>query len=281
MPVWASEQDVSPTPARTAGFFGKKQIDRGRQQCYRHRTWQRSGERDKRTKTLMTGLLILLALAPFAAKAASLLWLANNYLAQSAYKILQLAAPLWWRRHVDQRRGLAVVWPLERGWPSATTWGLAVGIAAAAVGAAVVILPWLAVRLGIDAVPLRQDIDARFAMTPGRAALVVFFLSTWNAALEELHFRGWLDPELSRRFGDRVGIGGSAVAFAAMHLFIFANMRGATLLAMGLLFVTLAMMGVIWSLLARRPGGIHAAWLCHALTDAGLLTWGLFWLGYF
>ncbi len=229
----------------------------------------------------MTGLLFLLALAPFAAKVISLVWLGNNYLAQSAYKVFQLAAPLWWRRSVDRRRGLAVLWPLERGWPAASTWAIAVGIAAAAVATAVVVLPWLAARLGIEAEPLRQDLDARFSMTPGRAALVVLFLSTWNAALEELHFRGWLDPELSRRFGDRVGIGGSAIAFAAMHLFIFANMHGATYVAMALLFLTLAAMGVIWSLLARRPGGIHAAWLCHALTDAGLLTWGLFWLGYF
>jgi hypothetical protein len=48
-----------------------------------------------------------------------------------------------------------------------------------------------------------------------------------------------------------------------------------------LLFVALLLIAVVWSLLARRPGGIHAAWLSHAMTDAGLLTWGLFWLGYF
>ncbi|MFV2069965.1 MAG: hypothetical protein ACC645_23610 [Pirellulales bacterium] len=38
--------------------------------------------------------------------------------------------------------------------------------------------------------------------------------------------------------------------------------------------------GVVWSGITRLSGGIHAAWLAHGLTDAGLLTWGLFYLGY-
>ena len=54
---------------------------------------------------------------------------------------------------------------------------------------------------------------------------------------------------------------------------------GAAVLA--LVFVSLWIAGASWSLIARRPGGIHAAWLSHGLTDSGLLTWGLLWLGYF
>jgi hypothetical protein len=57
-------------------------------------------------------------------------------------------------------------------------------------------------------------------------------------------------------------------------------MTGATPLVLWLVFASLFIAGVSWSLIARRPGGIHAAWLSHGLTDAGLLTWGLFWLGY-
>ena len=38
--------------------------------------------------------------------------------------------------------------------------------------------------------------------------------------------------------------------------------------------------GVVWSGITRLSRGIHAAWLAHGLTDAGRLTWGLFYLGY-
>ena len=111
--------------------------------------------------------------------------------------------------------------------------------------------------------------------------IVVVFLTSINSALEELHFRAWLDPELSRRFGDSAGIVASAAAFGAMHVLIFANMRDVTPVVLGLVFLALFAMGTAWSMLARRPGGIHAAWFSHALTDAGLLTWGLYWLDYF
>ena len=229
----------------------------------------------------MTWLLFFLAAAPFAAKGVSLVWLANNYLAQSAYKVLQLAAPVGWRRFVERRRGLEQFWPVDQPWPRPATWAWGVAIAAVGIGLAIVCLPVLAGLFGVDAQTLRDDLDARFDMTPWRALLVVLFLTTLNSGLEELHFRVWLDRELSRRYGDPVGIIFSAAAFAAMHLFIFANMRGIAAAAFALLFAALFAVAVAWSLLARRPGGIHAAWLSHALTDAGLMTWGLFWLGYF
>jgi membrane protease YdiL (CAAX protease family) len=229
----------------------------------------------------MTSLLILLAVAPFVAKTVSLVWLGQNYLAQSSYKVFQLAAPVGWRRVFDRKRGWSCLWPIDEPWPSPSTWAMAVGVAVVAITIATLTLPALAEYLGIDAGRLREDFDARFSITPLRAAAVVIFLTSLNSALEELHFRAWLDPELSRRFGNAVGIVASAAAFAGMHLFIFANMRGVTPLAFGLVFVGLFIVAVAWSLVARRPGGIHAAWLSHAITDAGLLTWGLVWLGYF
>ncbi|MBI2824279.1 MAG: CPBP family intramembrane metalloprotease [Planctomycetia bacterium] len=229
----------------------------------------------------MTWLLLLLAALPFAAKVVSLVWLANNYVAQSAYKAFQLAAPVLWRRGVDRRRGWAILWPIDKPLPGPSTWAMAVVIAAIAVGSVVAVVPWLASQMGLDPATLRSDIDARFAITPWRAAAVVVFLTAINSALEELHFRAWLDPEMSRRFGRAAGIVTSACAFAGMHTFIFGGMRGVTPAVLALLFAGLFVMAVAWSLLARRPGGIHAAWLSHALADAGLLTWGLFWLGYF
>ncbi len=229
----------------------------------------------------MTWLLLLLAAAPFILKTISLTLLAKNYLAQSAYKVFQLGAPLWWRRRVNHYSGWRVLWPLDEPWPRTGTWVAGVVIALTAVSLSMLAIPRLAEWLHIDPATLRQDFDARFSMTPWRAVVIVIFLSTLNSALEEFHFRAWLDPELSKRFGNGVGILGSAAAFGLMHLFIFANMQNVTAMSLGLVFVALVMIASAWSLLARRPGGIHAAWLSHALTDAGLLSWGLVWLGYF
>jgi len=226
-----------------------------------------------------TGLLVVLAALPFVAKWATLG--ASGYAAQSLYKLLQLAAPVGWRWKVDGKRGLAAWWPVDEPLPSARTWGVAVGVAALLAGSAIVAVPLLAARLDVDPRQLRTALDARFALTPWRAAGIVLYLLTINAALEELHFRAWLDREFSARWGNAAGIGLSAFLFAAMHVFIFVGMPGAGPPELALLFVALAIAAVAWSLIARRPGGIHAAWLSHGLTDAGLLTWGLFWLGYF
>ena len=114
----------------------------------------------------MTWLLITLALAPLAAKIVSLAWLANNYAAQSAYKVFQLAAPIGWRRAVDGRRGLAMLWPVEQPRPGAGTCALAIAIAAASVATAAIVVPALAAQLGVSPTSLREDFDARFAMTP-------------------------------------------------------------------------------------------------------------------
>ncbi len=226
-------------------------------------------------------LLILLALLPAIAKLAVKMLGVTGYAFQSAYKVFQLAAPVFWRRKFGRHKWLSTVWPTNEPLPSATTWLLAVGVAMVLAGSAVATVLLLTEPLGLDRQTLREQFDAKFNMTPLLAIGVVLYLLTVNAALEELHFRAWLDRELAARFGDPAGILLSAVAFAGMHLFIFADMAGVTPLMLALVFVALFIGGVCWSLIARRPGGIHAAWLSHGLTDAGLLTWGLFWLGYF
>jgi membrane protease YdiL (CAAX protease family) len=202
------------------------------------------------------------------------------YWVQSTYKLLLLAAPLWWRRRRDRLPWAACFWPINEPRPSVGTWMAAAAVAVVLAGSAVAAILALAPLLEIDRVSLRQAFDERFQLTPRWAVGIVAYLFTVNAALEELHYRAWLDRELSRRWGSGAGIAASAAAFAALHLFIFAPMPGVTPLMQTLVFAGLFAGGVCWSLLARRPGGIHAAWLSHGLCDAGLLTWGLFWLGY-
>lgn len=228
-----------------------------------------------------TWLLLLLAFLPFVLKIATIWFGPNSYLFQSSYKFAQLAGPIYWRRKYLQLRGWKSCWPLDDAWPTARMWLwgalAAIALAVSAILAVLILAPWLE----IDASKLRLLFDRRFDVTPIRAALIVVYLFTINAALEEFHFRVWLDKQLSIRFGDWAGIAGSSLAFGAMHTLIFAGMEGVSGLAVALVCVALTIAGISWSILMRQTSGIYVPWLSHGLTDSILLTWGLFWLGYF
>jgi membrane protease YdiL (CAAX protease family) len=226
-------------------------------------------------------LVWVLALLPFLVRGLVVLVQGPIYLGQAGYKLAQLGAAVCWRKRFDNRSWIASFWPVDEPRPSAGTWAVAVGSAAAFAASAIASIYLLGDLLGLDVELLRAEFDEKFHLTPVTAVISVLYLFSLNAALEELHFRAWLDRELSARYGDWFGIVVSAVSFSVMHLFIFADMKGITSAMLALLFVALVIAGVVWSLIARRPGGIHAAWLSHGLTDAGLLTWGIWWLGYF
>jgi membrane protease YdiL (CAAX protease family) len=225
-------------------------------------------------------IFLLLALSPFIAKALVLLMGAQGYGLQSIYKLFQLIAPCVWRFHWQHARGARILWPTDEPLPSATTWLIAIASALGLGGAGIAAATWLLPSLQIDPQSIRSGLDERFAVGVSGAVFVVLFLSLINSALEELHFRAWMDGELSKRWGSTAGMSISAVAFGAMHVLIFMGMPGVPLVAIALVPIALAGAAVCWSLIMRRRGGIHAAWLSHGLTDALLLGWGLHWLGY-
>ena len=226
------------------------------------------------------GVVLALAAIPFALKVASQTWLPANYAAQSLYKLGQLLVPVVWRRRVDGQWGGACLWPVDQPRPAASTWAAAVIVAGVSILLAALLVPRVASALGVAPAEVRRHLEDKFSLAPSLLLPAIVFLSTLNAGLEELHYRAWLGQELSRRWGPTLGIATSSALFAAMHLFIFAGVRDVGCSALAVLFVVLAAAGTLWSLIALRPGGIHAAWLCHGLTDAGLLGWGLVWLGY-
>jgi hypothetical protein len=82
-------------------------------------------------------------------------------------------------------------------------------------------------------------------------SLVVLFA----AAVEEVYFRGWLQPVLARQFGTPVAILLSAVAFSALH--VMGGARSPTTLA------NLFLGGLLFGLLAARGGGIAGAVAAH------------------
>lgn len=226
-------------------------------------------------------LILLLASLPFFAKATTL-WLGlTGYVAQSAYKVLQLAIPLGWRFfRLKWGYSVAAAIPSRRRFPFVRWLNVGVFLAFVFAGSAIVAILRLGPSLGVHREVIRAALDSRFEASPAVAIMVVLFLSSANAALEELHFRVWLDRELTKRVGSVLGIGISALAFGAMHAFILVGLPGIRPEAIVAMGAGLTLAGICWSMLLRRPGGVYAAWLSHGLTDALLLTWGLFWLGY-
>ena len=227
-----------------------------------------------------TWIVLALAATPFAAKAVVLVAGLTGYGLQSIYKLFQLAVPCFWRFRRGQSRGINVLWPTDERLPDVRTWLIGVVAAVVLSGSAIAAANWLLPRLELDPTRIRAGLDARFPISAAGAVAVVLFLSVANSALEELHFRAWLDREISSRWGAAAGIAVSAAAFGAMHVLIFSGLPDLPTAASLLVALALAGAGVTWSLVMRLPGGIHAAWLSHGLTDAILLGWGLHWLGY-
>src|SRR5262249_31486027 len=145
---------------------------------------------------------------------------------QSIYKVIQLIGPCCWRYWRGNARGARIFWPTDEPLPSARTWGIAVATAIGLSGLGILGANWIVPGLGIDPQAIRRGFDERFTVGPAGALLVVAFLSLVNSALEELHFRAWLDRELSVRWNSWVGILISAGAFGAMHILIFLGMPG-------------------------------------------------------
>jgi hypothetical protein len=81
--------------------------------------------------------------------------------------------------------------------------------------------------------------------------LVILFAT----AVEEIYFRGWLQPVLSAQYGTAAGVLLSALAFAALHL--VGSARSPLSLA------NLFLGGLLFGLLAARGGGIAGAVAAH------------------
>jgi membrane protease YdiL (CAAX protease family) len=225
--------------------------------------------------------LLLLAALPFAVKAVTMFGIgATTYGLQSLYKLAQVCSPAAWR-FAHGERGWGVVWPAKEPRPSLRLLSLGVVSGVLLGGTAIVGALVLAPAFGLDPVTIRAGFDANFDVDGFAVLGVAVFLSFANSAIEEMHFRVWLDGEASKRWGNAAGIALSASAFAAMHGFILLGFEAMPAMLAVLVTACLAGAGACWSLMVRRSGGVYAAWVSHALCDALLLGWGLFWLGYF
>jgi uncharacterized protein len=77
----------------------------------------------------------------------------------------------------------------------------------------------------------------------------------FGAAVEEIYFRGWLQPVLIRQFGVPIAVLLSSLAFATLH--VMGGARSPTTL------VNLFLGGLLFGLLAVRAGGLAGAIAAH------------------
>lgn len=125
--------------------------------------------------------------------------------------------------------------------------GIVVGVAglSAAVGYA-----WLAGTLTVAPATARST----GVMLLGLGAIAVQVLG------EEIYFRGWLQPALTRRWGWVAGIFAAAIAFAALHV------AGGARAPISL--VNLFLGGLMFGMFAARNGGLAAAVGAHFAWNA-------------
>lgn len=157
--------------------------------------------------------------------------------------------------------------PMRFGRASEAGMGLAIGL----VG--------FALAFGIAA------LGAITALQPAPLAILPFLLGivaiAFQSAVEEIIFRGWIQPLLVRHIGPWGGIAIAAVAFGLLHI-----LAGATT-AISIVNVCLA--GALFGLLAWRTGGLwapvaaHFGWnwaetvLFGLSPNPGVDVWGAVW----
>jgi membrane protease YdiL (CAAX protease family) len=91
----------------------------------------------------------------------------------------------------------------------------------------------------------------------GVAAILIGTVAIlFQASVEEVYFRGWLQPVLVRRWGRTVGLLVAATAFAALHVAGGARTP--------LTLVNLLLGGLLFGILAMRSGGLAAPMAAHA-----------------
>jgi uncharacterized protein len=93
----------------------------------------------------------------------------------------------------------------------------------------------------------------RFGNGQGSALLLLLGLVMvlFQAAAEEIYFRGWIQPVLARAWGVLPAIGITALGFAALH------MLGAAVAPLS--FLNLLLGGLLFGLLAAQGGGLASA----------------------
>ena len=123
------------------------------------------------------------------------------------------------------------------------------------------------------------------ALQPAPLALLPFLLGIlaigFQSAVEEIIFRGWIQPLLTRHIGPWGGIAVAAIAFGLLHILAGANT------AISILNICLA--GALFGLLAWRSGGLlapiaaHFSWnwaetvLFGLSPNPGVDVWGAVW----
>lgn len=133
--------------------------------------------------------------------------------------------------------------------------GLLIGLAGVSVA---VLYAWLSGGLADNGAP------------NAGAALLLWGLGVvaLQVTAEELYFRGWLQPALTARWGQPLGIVAAALAFGALHV------AGGARAPVSLLNLFLG--GLMFGLFAARNGGLAAAMGVHfAWNAAEQLGWGL------
>lgn len=114
-------------------------------------------------------------------------------------------------------------------------------------GGVLVCVAYAAVAGTLIHTPNTPDIGFLLLMTP---------LVLMQCVVEEIYFRGWIQPVLTRAFGPVAAIAATSLAFAALH---FA--AGVAQTPVSLLNIALA--GLLFGLLAWRTGGMMAPMAAH------------------
>ena len=172
----------------------------------------------------------------------------GNGLAQIPLTLGYLSWP--WLHGVRRGPGLVAAFGLRMQWRDVPV-GLAAGLGTQLVLIPLLYLPLLTLTdIDTDELSERARSLTDKATTVSGVLLLIVVVAVAAPIVEELFFRGFLQPAFGARFGRRWGVAASSLLFAAVHL-------------QALQFAALALFGLVAALLTERFGRLGPAIWAH------------------
>jgi CAAX protease family protein len=192
-------------------------------------------------------------------------------IAYSAGKVVQFAFPLLWSVVVERRR-------LQPRPPS---------LAAVSLGTGIGLAIGIVVLAGYSALAKRSSLFAGSAERvrgrvlefgldgPVRYVLFCLFLAVLHSLLEEYYWRWFVFGRLKERLRVTWANLLSSIAFASHHVVVLSVFFPGRFWQMTApLSAGVALGGMLFAWLYQRSDSLYAAWVCHLLIDAAILTVG-------
>ncbi|SHF54626.1 CPBP family intramembrane glutamic endopeptidase [Ornithinibacillus halophilus] len=136
--------------------------------------------------------------------------------------------------------------------------------------AIIVLIAFLITKPFLDLNSIKQDLNNRLGITASTFIFVGLYISFGNSFIEEVFFRGFIFFNLPRKWGYLY----SPLLFSTYHIPMI--MLWFEPLIIGICFIGLLLIGIIFQKVNEKNGTIWSSWIIHIFADIMIIIIGCF-----